>query len=79
MIPTTKSSIFLLKVMTQQNVNSQKKFEDQQWGILPQLFKTLCKKHTITIKENLAKKNVSFSSHGNFYLSKFLGHLHQWC
>ncbi len=27
-----------VKFMTQQNVNSRKKVEDQQWGILPQLF-----------------------------------------
>jgi hypothetical protein len=36
------------------------------------ILNTLYKKHTITIKEKLSSKNVSFSSHGNFYLSKVL-------
>jgi hypothetical protein len=61
MTPTTKSSTSLLKVMTQWNVNSRKKVEDQQWGILPQLFmlsilNKLYKKHTITMKEKLSSK-----------------------
>jgi hypothetical protein len=43
-------------------------------GIFPQLFmlfvlNTLYRKHT-----KIGSKNVSFSSHENLYLSKFLGH-----
>jgi hypothetical protein len=78
MTPIAKSFISS-KVMTQWNVDSRKKFEDQQWGHISQPFmlsilNTLYRKHTSTTKEKLGAKDVSFSSHENLYLSKFSSH-----